>query len=95
MACTVTAGHMVAAMLKDRGMTQEAFARHIGVSRYSVNQLVNGRRSITADMAIRLSAALGMHAETWLQMQIRADLFAARRRKMKRISYIKAQVEHG
>jgi len=63
--------------LKPGGITQERFARALGVSRRSVNELVRGRRRVTAEMAIRLSKVLGTSAEMWLGLQADYDLLTA------------------
>ena len=63
--------------LKPGGITQERLARALGVSRRSVNELVRGRRRITAEMAIRLSKVLGTSAEMWLGLQADYDLLTA------------------
>jgi plasmid maintenance system antidote protein VapI len=48
------------------------------VSRHSINELMNGRRAITAPMALRLARVLGTDAEFWLNLQQSSDLFEAR-----------------
>jgi addiction module HigA family antidote len=63
--------------LKPAGITQERFANALGVSRRTVNEIVRGRRSITAEMAIRLSKVLGTSAEMWLGLQADYDLLTA------------------
>jgi antitoxin HigA-1 len=60
------------------------FARKLGVSRVALSRVVNGRAAVSADMALRLAAALGGSAESWLQMQAAHDLWrASKRRKVK------------
>ena len=61
-------------------ITQEALAEALDVSRFTVNQIINGHRAITADMAVRLAHVLGTSADLWLDMQKRVDLFEARRK---------------
>jgi addiction module HigA family antidote len=51
----------------------------MNVSRHSVSELMNDRRSITAPMAVRLAHVLGTDAEFWLNLQQARDLFEARR----------------
>jgi addiction module HigA family antidote len=63
-----------------KGITQDGLARALGVSRLTVNQLVNGKRSITAEMALRLERVLGTTAEFWLNLQRDVDLALARRK---------------
>lgn len=53
------------------------FARKLGVSRVALSRVVNARAAVSADMALRLAAALGGSAESWLQMQAAYDLWQA------------------
>lgn len=62
------------------GVTQDRLAEAMGVSRHSINELLNGRRAVTAAMALRLSRALGTDPEVWLNLQTASDLFLAKRR---------------
>lgn len=71
------------------GITQDQLADALGVSRYSVNQLINDRRAITAEMALRLSVVLGTTAEFWLELQMGVDLERARRRLGADVSTLK------
>jgi addiction module HigA family antidote len=59
-------------------ITQDRLAKALAVSRLSVNQIINGRRSITADMALRLAHVLGTTPEFWLNLQRDIDLYEAR-----------------
>jgi len=69
--------------LKPMGMTQKALADHIGCDVKVVNRIVNGRASVTAEMAIRLGAALRVSPEFWLNAQLAVDIFHAARRLKK------------
>jgi addiction module HigA family antidote len=60
------------------GLTITEAAEALGV-RQTVNNLVNGKSGISADMAIRLDKAFGGGAETWLRVQMAYDLAQARR----------------
>ena len=57
-----------------------AAARHLGVSRQSLSELVNERAGVSVDMAIRLTKAFGSTPETWLGLQMAYDLWQARHR---------------
>lgn len=61
------------------GVTQDGLAQAMCVSRHSISELMNDRRSITAPMAVRLAHVLGTDAEFWLNLQQARDLFEARR----------------
>jgi antitoxin HigA-1 len=50
----------------------------MGVSRLTVNQLVNDKRSVTAEMALRLAKVLNISPNFWLDLQRDANHFAAR-----------------
>ena len=63
--------------LKPLGMTQSELARRIHVSFPRVNEIINGRRGITPDTALRLSKLLGTTAEFWLNGQRNWDLWHA------------------
>ena len=70
-------------LAKDRISVTE-FARKLGVSRVALSRVVNARAAVSADMALRLAAALGGSAESWLQMQAAYNLWqAAKKRKFK------------
>ena len=63
--------------LKPLGITQSAFALRLGVSYPRLNEIVNGRRSVTPDTALRLARVLGMSADFWLGLQQDWDLWHA------------------
>ncbi len=60
--------------LNPLGISQRAFARRIDVPANRVNQIVNGKRAITGDTAIRFGLALGTSPEMWLRLQSRYEL---------------------
>jgi addiction module HigA family antidote len=63
----------------DGGITVTEFAKSLRVSRVALSRVVNGHAAISAELAIRLAAALGGSAESWLRMQVSYDLCVARR----------------
>jgi len=63
--------------LKPLGLTQLALAEALGISRRRVNELVGGRRGVTADTAVRLAAYFRTEPEFWLQMQLAWDVHQA------------------
>ena len=67
--------------LEPLGLTVTAAARAIGVSRQTLNDIVNEKSGITPEMAIRLSKAFGSTADTWYGMQAAYDLSLARQRE--------------
>ena len=56
------------------GITVTSFAQRIGVTRVTLSNLLNGKNGVSADMAVRLAAALGGNAESWLHVQAQYDL---------------------
>ena len=63
--------------LKPMGITQSELARSIGVTFARVNELINGKRGITPDTALRLERFLGASAQYWLNAQQAWDLHNA------------------
>ena len=68
-----------------REMTVTEFAKRLSVSRVALSRVVNGRVGVSAELAIRLAAALGGSAETWLRMQVAYDLWHAQKRRRTKI----------
>lgn len=60
------------------GVNVKELARHFGVSRQNLSNVLNGHTGLTADMAIRFEKAFGLKAETLMQMQGAYDLAEAR-----------------
>jgi len=63
--------------LEPLGLTQQKLADHIGSDVKVINRVVNGRTSISAEMALKLGAALNTSPEFWLNSQKAVDLHAA------------------
>jgi addiction module HigA family antidote len=66
--------------LKPLGINQQELALALGISRRRVNELIRGRRGITADTAIRLAIFFGNEASFWMQLQTDWDLHEAAKR---------------
>ena len=60
--------------LRPMGMTQVAFAKHIGVPVQRVNEIVRGRRGVSAETAWLFSQAFETTPEFWLNLQAGYDL---------------------
>jgi len=65
--------------LQPAGITQSAFAIRLQVSFPRLNEIIRGRRAVTADTALRLEKVLGMSADFWLGLQTDWDLWHAKR----------------
>ena len=63
--------------LEPLGLTQRDLADRIDVSYQRVNELVNGKRGVTADTALRLARAFGTSPDVWINLQVRVDLWEA------------------
>jgi len=61
--------------LKPLGISQAAFAKRIRVSYVRLNAVINGRRGVTPNTALRLEHATGMDAGFWLGLQTDWDLW--------------------
>ena len=70
---------LVKEFLEPKGVTQRDLANGIRVPYQRVNEIVNGRRGITASTALRLSNYIGESEEFWLYLQMCWDLHHARR----------------
>ena len=65
--------------LPEYGLTVSGFANAIRVSRQTVNELLQERRTVTPEMALRLSRLFGNSPEFWLNAQRAVDLWEAAR----------------
>lgn len=76
----VTPGEMLKEeFLTEYGLSQSQLANAIGISPNRIAEIVNNRRRITADTALRLSLYFGNTAEFWMNLQTHYDLKLARR----------------
>ena len=62
-------------VLPSLGVTQTDLARHLGVSRLSVSELLLEKRAMTPDMAMRVAAVTGTTPQSWRRMQEALDLW--------------------
>ena len=71
------------------GITQVAFAEHVGVPLQRVNEIVRGRRGVSPETAWLFGQALGTTAEFWMSLQANYDLAVSRParvvRRLKRV----------
>ena len=71
-------GALLAEEIAERGMTQSALAKAAGRPFKAINEIVNGKKAITAETAIQLEYALGISARTWMNLQTTYELAKAR-----------------
>jgi addiction module HigA family antidote len=76
-------GKILRDALGDMDVTSAAKKLH--VSRTTLSRILNSAAGISADMSLRLSAALGTHESLWYQLQMDYDMWQAARRKRPRI----------
>ncbi len=72
--------------MKPLGLSQYRVAKDIGVSPLRISQIVRGKRSITADTALRIARYFGTSPGVWLKLQARYDLEIAESKISKRIN---------
>ena len=63
------------------GLSQRAFAKRLGWTVAKLNELINGKRGVTADSALDLAAELDTSPELWLNLQMHFDLNRAQTRR--------------
>ena len=73
---------------EDGGISVTEFAKRLRVSRVALSRVLNGHAAVSAELAIRLAAALGGSAESWLSMQAAYDLWHAAKKRRPKIQKI-------
>jgi addiction module HigA family antidote len=73
-------------LMRPLGITVSALARDIGVPANRISQIVNGKRALSADTALRLGKYFGMSPEIWLDLQSDYELRVARRTTWKAVA---------
>jgi addiction module HigA family antidote len=66
--------------MNEMGLNQSELARLCECSPRKINEIINGKRGISASFAIVLEEVLGTTAEMWVRMQAEYDLFEARKK---------------
>ena len=87
---TVHPGLVLQDELEEIGITQTALAEHIGVLPKTVNEICRGKRGITAEMAWKLSQALGASPNFWLNLQSNWELSQVRAKNLAKLGKIAA-----
>jgi len=72
------------------GMSVTEAAKRLGVTRQALSAVLNGRTGVSADMALRLSVALGTRPDFWLRLQMQRDLWVANQNPPKRVAKLAA-----
>lgn len=84
-------GSFIAEELEELGISAAEAARAMNIPPNRLSQIVNEKRSITADTALRLAKWLGTSPELWLNLQMAYDLARAEREKGEEIAAIKTR----
>jgi HTH-type transcriptional regulator/antitoxin HigA len=71
-------GELLAEELEARNLTQTALAREMDRPVQAINEIIHGRKSVTAETAVGLEAALGIDARIWMSLQAQYDIVIAR-----------------
>ena len=74
--------------LDPMGISQNRLARAMGVPPRRINEIVHGKRGVTADTALRLARALGTTEQFWMGLQADYDLEEARKSSVKELKKI-------
>lgn len=75
--------------LKPLAVSQYRLAKDIGVPPVRINEIVHGKRGITADTALRLAKFFGTTAEFWMNLQVHFDLEVQREVSAAQLEHIK------
>lgn len=75
--------------LKPLGLTQSALAKAISTTFRTINELVNEKRNMSPEMAIKLSRYFGTSAEVWLNLQNQYDIYKISAKKPEMLERIK------
>ena len=70
-------GEVIADTLDDLEVNYHDFAEVLGISHQTIQEIINGEKSITVDIAIRLGKALGNGPRLWLNLQQKVDVWDA------------------
>ncbi len=71
-------GEMIKDELKERGISQKQLAEQTGIKPSVISETVNGKRSVSLNVAVALEKALGIPADIWMNMQTQYDLDTAK-----------------
>lgn len=75
-------------LMKPLGLSQNQLAKELGIDAGRINQIVMGRRGITADTALRLGRYFGSSPEFWMNLQKRYELQVAQDRQAEEIERV-------
>lgn len=70
-------GEMIKDELRERGMTQKQLAEQTGIKPSVLSETINGKRSLSLNVAVALEKALGIPADIWMNLQTQYNLDTA------------------
>ena len=70
-------GMMIKPELEERGISQKDFAKMVGVQASHLSEVLNGKRTLTTDLALKIESAIGLPAKVLLSAQTQYELEAA------------------
>jgi antitoxin HigA-1 len=77
---TLHPGVIIEMELEERGLKKKFFAEQLGISPSQLSELINEKRHISANIALKLEQYLGIDAEYWMRVQSAFDIAVARKR---------------
>ena len=80
-------------LLEERNITVAEFAKRTNKPKKTIYAVLNGKSSITAEMAVKFSTVLGTDPKFWMNLQTSYDIYRAKTVLLKNISLIKAKIE--
>ncbi len=81
---SVHPGKVLLDELAERGITQTALASNIEVLSKTINEICRGKRGISAEMAVKLSIALGASPQFWMNLQMNWELSQVKQTTLKK-----------
>jgi addiction module HigA family antidote len=87
-------GEVLQDELQEIGLTQSALAKHIGVLPKTINEICRGKRGISAEMAMKLSRALGGSPQFWLNFQNNWEISQLDEAVFESIDHVAARQEY-
>lgn len=74
-------GEMIKDEIEYRGLSQRKLAEQMGISPTLLNEILNGKRSVSTEYALLFEATLGIDAEIWIRLQADYDMQKAKSNK--------------
>jgi len=79
-------------VIKELNISITEAAKNLGVSRKTLSELINGKSNLTPEMAVRIAKSTNTSPESWINMQIKLDLWNVKQHKVIKIIPFKSHV---